>query len=228
MRSHSKALVDAYVATLRKCGAPEGLIAIFERLVDIDNNLPRDQDNLEKIELLLLDACRRYGFSEVFSDDGRRRWLRPSTIDTANSAYSADSALSVDDFDPKIEQAYRRGFSQGFAFAEPFVEASKRSGYTKHQESVDEWRRSKLYLGATFPGSDEPWGVKISIRRTIPASMRFRVLKRDKSTCQTCGAKAPEVPLHVDHIIPVAKGGLTEEGNLQILCCDCNLGKGAS
>lgn len=60
---------------------------------------------------------------------------------------------------------------------------------------------------------------------TIPAKLRLKILKRDNHTCQICGAKAPEVQVHIDHIIPLSRGGLTEEKNLRILCKDCNLGK---
>ena len=59
----------------------------------------------------------------------------------------------------------------------------------------------------------------------IPAKLRFKVLDRDQSTCQKCGAKAPEVSLMVDHVIPIARGGMTEERNLQTLCGACNIGK---
>jgi hypothetical protein len=59
--------------------------------------------------------------------------------------------------------------------------------------------------------------------------LRFIVLKRDNFKCCACGAspaKDPSVELHVDHIIPWAKGGETVIDNLQTLCSKCNLGKG--
>lgn len=64
--------------------------------------------------------------------------------------------------------------------------------------------------------------------RNITAKMRFKVLQRDYFKCCACGAspaKNPETVLHVDHIIPWAKGGETEYDNLQTLCSNCNLGK---
>ena len=53
-------------------------------------------------------------------------------------------------------------------------------------------------------------------------------MHRDNFKCCKCGkspAKDPSVELHVDHIIPWAKGGETVLENLQTLCSDCNLGK---
>jgi hypothetical protein len=65
-------------------------------------------------------------------------------------------------------------------------------------------------------------------RQHIPRSLKYAVLKRDNRTCQLCGAKAPDVELHIDHIVPLSKGGTTTLDNLQVLCADCNLGKGNS
>ena len=64
-------------------------------------------------------------------------------------------------------------------------------------------------------------------RRNISTRTRFEVLKRDKFTCQYCGAKAPHVVLHVDHVEAVARGGGDATDNLATACASCNLGKGA-
>ena len=63
-------------------------------------------------------------------------------------------------------------------------------------------------------------------RAKMTDSLRYDILKRDNFRCQICGACANDgVKLHVDHIIPVSKGGLTEISNLRTLCDRCNLGK---
>ena len=64
--------------------------------------------------------------------------------------------------------------------------------------------------------------------RDINLRLRFKVMQRDNFKCCACGAspaKDPSVELHIDHIIPWAKGGETEIDNLQTLCSKCNLGK---
>lgn len=63
-------------------------------------------------------------------------------------------------------------------------------------------------------------------RKGIGKKLRFEVLKRDSFTCQYCGAKAPDVLLHVDHVNPVAKGGKNDLVNLVAACVGCNQGKG--
>jgi 5-methylcytosine-specific restriction endonuclease McrA len=64
-------------------------------------------------------------------------------------------------------------------------------------------------------------------RSKMTPSMRFKILKRDDYRCQICGASQQDgAKLHIDHIIPVAKGGTTVAANLHVLCDRCNLGKG--
>lgn len=62
-------------------------------------------------------------------------------------------------------------------------------------------------------------------RKAIPKAVRFEVFKRDKFTCQYCGAKAPDVMLECDHITPHS---LTQDNsilNLVTACHACNNGK---
>jgi hypothetical protein len=62
-------------------------------------------------------------------------------------------------------------------------------------------------------------------RKSISKKIRFEVFKRDGFKCQYCGAKSPDVLLHVDHIEPVSKGGANDVMNLITSCEPCNLGK---
>lgn len=65
--------------------------------------------------------------------------------------------------------------------------------------------------------------------RSVSKGMRFDIFKRDKYKCVICGrspATEPQLTLHVDHIVPLSKGGETTLSNLQTLCSECNLGKG--
>lgn len=70
------------------------------------------------------------------------------------------------------------------------------------------------------------WGFSVA-RKAISKKKRFEIFKRDEFTCQYCGSFPPNVLLHLDHIIPVSKGGSNDEDNLITACEACNLGKSA-
>lgn len=61
----------------------------------------------------------------------------------------------------------------------------------------------------------------------VTRAMRYDVLRRDGFRCVRCGrGREDGVKLHVDHIVPVSRGGKSTMDNLQTLCEDCNCGKG--
>ena len=65
-------------------------------------------------------------------------------------------------------------------------------------------------------------------RNLMTKKLRESIKKRDNYTCCNCGNsthKEPNLLLEIDHIIPVSKGGCTEDGNLQTLCWKCNRSK---
>lgn len=60
--------------------------------------------------------------------------------------------------------------------------------------------------------------------------LRYQVLLKNNGHCECCGASsASGAQLHVDHVKPRSKFPELELDitNLQVLCRDCNLGKGA-
>lgn len=66
-------------------------------------------------------------------------------------------------------------------------------------------------------------------RALMTGRLRQQIKERDDYTCRYCGNsthKEPNLLLEIDHIVPVAKGGTTEEKNLQTLCWKCNRSKG--
>lgn len=60
-------------------------------------------------------------------------------------------------------------------------------------------------------------------RRLMTKELKDKIKERDDYTCQICGKYMPdEVGLHIDHIIPISKGGKSIPSNLQVLCSKCN------
>ena len=75
------------------------------------------------------------------------------------------------------------------------------------------------------------WAVPPQIKRRERATLQrhyrqwYRQLAVDFSErCANCGAGENLV---LDHVIPIAKGGLSRLENLQLLCAECNRIKGA-
>ena len=56
-------------------------------------------------------------------------------------------------------------------------------------------------------------------RGPIPDRIRSAVVVRDGGRCRRCGSTRY---LEIDNIVPVSKGGASEEDNLQTLCRRCN------
>jgi hypothetical protein len=63
------------------------------------------------------------------------------------------------------------------------------------------------------------------IGRNIPRAVMLRVARRDNNQCQICGKVLRDTEIEFDHIIPISKGGSSEENNIQVTCFDCNRDK---
>lgn len=67
-------------------------------------------------------------------------------------------------------------------------------------------------------------------RALMTSALREKIKVRDNFTCQICylsTSKEANLLLEIDHIVPLSKGGITSEKNLQTLCWRCNRSKGA-
>lgn len=80
---------------------------------------------------------------------------------------------------------------------------------------------------------------ELAQRRRVSPAQKDAVLRRDGYKCQICGISRQYLDekvlglgdylrLEVDHIIPIAQGGKSDESNLQCLCWRCNAAKGST
>ena len=122
------------------------------------------------------------------------------------------------------------------------VKQSVKSWQMRNKEKVIQYKRNYV---ANNPGkrsaSNANWAKKNpDIRKAnfnnrrerkrtgIISSERIKKLVLlQKGNCYYCGKQLSEYGFHVDHIIPLSKGGTNTNDNIQLLCPRCNLSKGS-
>ena len=113
------------------------------------------------------------------------------------------------------------------------------------KEQQDKWNKSDSFKKAqkkykkSEKGRQSDYLSRIK-RRSLKQKVSFspferkQILNRDKWKCQNCGCKVHDrsngnwnTPnkAHIDHILPLSKGGDSKPSNLQTLCRTCNLSK---
>ena len=86
-----------------------------------------------------------------------------------------------------------------------------------------------LDIGIDGTIDDEPPG-QWCPRLSFPAWVRQSLTARDRGQCANCGANIVgelQGVIHIDHIVPLVRGGCNDIVNLQILCDTCNRQKSA-
>lgn len=90
------------------------------------------------------------------------------------------------------------------------------------------WKYASQCKDCERPGK----AARAAVRRSraigsFKASDVVAQLKRQAWACRGCGADMTVTGFHVDHRVPLAKGGSNTADNIQCLCPTCNLRKGA-
>jgi 5-methylcytosine-specific restriction endonuclease McrA len=61
----------------------------------------------------------------------------------------------------------------------------------------------------------------------LSPDIHARLMKLQKGKCAVCRTSLQRIRPHIDHIMPIAKGGSNTDGNVQLLCPHCNACKHA-
>jgi hypothetical protein len=84
------------------------------------------------------------------------------------------------------------------------------------------WKRGEIARSELLTRS-----LRKNPRKNISKALRYQLLIESKFSCGACGAKPDNKrQLHIDHILPVSKGGTNTHANLRVLCDECNYGRG--
>ncbi|MBL6945438.1 MAG: HNH endonuclease [Rhodospirillales bacterium] len=160
-----------------------------------------------------------YSEWEGFADEDRRIELRSASLVFGDRIVksrrgSQERCVIVDDLDD-FDIFF---FAGGHAVIEKGVAESVIGDWLKPKPVIPEGSRgfSSVKL---LP--------QAAMNRAPTPKTRMKILKRDGCRCRICGRSASDnvdVELHVHHIRPWAKGGLSVENNLITLCHTCHKG----
>lgn len=153
-----------------------------------------------------------------------------SVTDIAKALLSYDQS-QVEYYELRTKNMVGRVLAQNEVVA-PIKDGRKIVGYRLNAESLSDDEKTELrqlcderldqYLDKR---GGSIWQHRSIADGYVPGSVRYEVLKRAKYRCELCGAHEDQIALHVDHIVPRAKGGSDDISNFQALCLTCNTNK---
>lgn len=133
-----------------------------------------------------------------------------TTADFMSKVQSADSAYA---------EGLAKGWQRGYLYAQQDIRRAHAAGYMRPLEIANILYDHGVRKIVQWDGKNgEP--PKLDI--TPWAEIRNAVLLRDGAVCAYCGSTEN---LHIDHVLPVFRGGSPELENLQVLCRSCNLSR---
>jgi ATP adenylyltransferase len=153
-----------------------------------------------------------------------------STEDIANALLSCDRS-QVEYYEMRTKNMVGKVLTQN-GVIQPIKDGRRIVGYRLATNELSE--REVITLvelcqqrlsGYIVQRGDGIWGHRGLADGYVPGSVRYEVFKRAKHRCELCGAHEDQTALHVDHIVPRAKGGSDDLSNFQALCMTCNTNK---
>lgn len=200
--SEQERIIKTHTATMFRLAAFAALLVRGEDLIT-PVILSKDRERWEK------------------ADEAERKWLEQRAANRGGPGFDIGKKCQEEkNRNPHYRNPHLCLFWTGEGRGVPLVR-ERRGAFVKAKSLTE------VPTGFLGPETAEELAVVdvVYTRVPIPKSLRYEVLHRDGFRCQACGATHRETRLHIDHIVPVSKGGATERGNLQVLCEACNLGK---
>ena len=153
--------------------------------------------------------CRKVRKSQMF-----RKWLAD------NPGYMA-RYKSTDQYKAQA-RAYARRYREQNLEA---VRSSFKAWEERNPKHTSDWYRRNPEQGRESVRRRRARLQGAETFEITPRDIR-RMWSRQRGCCAYCGRSLPN-GYHVDHVIPVSRGGRNSVGNLVIACPECNLSKGA-
>lgn len=159
-------------------------------------------------------CCKEIKDFSYFSPDKRVASQCSSRCKSCSSLKAQENRIKNPN---KVKEAASR-----YAKAHPDTLLKRNSEYrSKNPEKVAEWKKKDRALNKSRIAADNAKR-RVSTKGILSSEVKQMYALRDFYIAMSLGE-----PFHVDHIVPLSKGGLHEADNLQILPAVDNLRKGA-
>ncbi len=159
---------------------------------------------------------------------------------TPLDAYMQRNCINPDSVRNELYQMVLLSCVQRISMAikrDPEVETSLRRAYRRSADDVRFGREiAEIYCGCSLSDQEARWLAeclrahfsKKSVRRAIPPDLLERLAQQQGGRCPCCGREFAVIgaAAQADHIIPWEFVGDELEGNLRLLCQDCNKNRG--
>jgi transcriptional regulator with XRE-family HTH domain len=206
----------------------------YIRFRELRNNLVHQglNDFLEKNDITqfientvtyCIDVIRGQLLDERLSEEKKNELL--TLINSYLNIEDINNELDLFSFKDKIMKQYNPKLQLFFVLSLiNLVQNSYTKWYNANKINEQSYNQNSFFMGQAKNSKilNKSTGNIEKIQRISPG-IRFRVLRRDHSTCQICGAKAPDTKIEVDYINPILKEKETFD-NLQAICVNCQIG----
>jgi 5-methylcytosine-specific restriction endonuclease McrA len=127
---------------------------------------------------------------------------------------------------PRVKEYYRLR-SLAFYWSPKGQKYVKRYRISSQYRALNKkWRKSKTgrIITATIKANYRSKVKRIS-SRDMAEVLRRNILQFGRATCYLCKKRVPISRAHIDHKIPVSRGGMNTISNLELACAYCNRSK---
>lgn len=189
-----------------------------------------------------MKLCRGCG-QEKEADQFPVNKSSPDGLHSRCKACRADKAKARRDR-PEFKAAEAKRLAEHYQANRPEILDARKRRYEKNK--VRELLRNKAWSDANreyHRALNRQWSKRnpvaaralVARRRALEAGADGRYTKKDVDAlmvdqgglCNACHCSLEASGYHVDHVMPISKGGANDIGNLQLLCPTCNRSKGA-
>jgi hypothetical protein len=205
-------------ADARFCSRRCGERARVRALGDVERRR-RHEYYMAHREQHLANCRRRYQENREAAVAYRRRYYARTKAERAEyrRAYHRATRERKATYDRKYRDANRirlaANKSQWKKARRDVIVAKRRAYYASNMDKYAVWAHNRRAMKLANPHS-----VGVSHKDWL------RTLRRYRGRCAYCGSK-PDV-IHMDHVVPLARGGRHAIGNLVPACASCNCSKG--